>query len=178
MLRTYRNIHVLFLQRRVKPLNCPNLSPCAACETFTPQSSRCSARERLPVLKFSPGLFQKAAYPSFRVLAYSSRPRRPPHFVTAQSAGIPVRCSVSSAPISQSASVSRSAATKPYTFAPANSASARICSGARSAEIPAARSEQTMRHSLSTEMPSASSSRSSLYSYSVQKVNSVHPPPT
>ena len=47
-----------------KLLNCPSLSPCASTgETFTLQSSRCSARERLPLSKFSPGLFQKAAYP-------------------------------------------------------------------------------------------------------------------
>ena len=47
-----------------KLLNCPSLSPCASTgETFTSQSSRCSAREILPLSKFSPGLFQKAAYP-------------------------------------------------------------------------------------------------------------------
>ena len=62
-----------------KLLNCPSLGPCASTgETFTSQSSRCSARERLPLSKFSPGLFAKGRV-SPRSTAYPSpRPRHTP----------------------------------------------------------------------------------------------------
>ena len=76
-----------------KLLNCPSLSPCASTgETFTSQSSRCSARERLPLSKFSPGLFQKAAFsafpafPSPRIHAYPLR-RSPVLFLCVELAG-------------------------------------------------------------------------------------------
>ena len=57
------------LKRQAKVLNCLILSSCAAGATFSQQSSRRSAREKLPISKFSPGLFSKgrvlSAYPLF-----------------------------------------------------------------------------------------------------------------
>ncbi len=76
------------LKRRAKLLNCLSLSPCAsASDTFISQSSRRSAREKLPISKFSPGLFSKRP----RIPAYprvSPRiPRVPSYFVSGEVKG-------------------------------------------------------------------------------------------
>ena len=66
------------LKRSTKLLNCLNLSPCASSgDTFISQSSRCSVRERLPIIKFSPGLFQKAAFPRIPTRSPFPRPGSP-----------------------------------------------------------------------------------------------------